>query len=313
MKRTIIYVFGPKRLASLYFSNKELEQKDGGWLKIGLTSSDDDDKDKRDIAMDRINGEVRTGIPEVCQLFDVFEYPEQKGQIDNTIRNLLTDDIYNLECSKTHNKTVKQNEIKAGREFVYGASRSQVLSAVAKFERDLILQNYGKNGFEALMLLILKNSTDVSSFEDEEEVNATASTTKFEDCDKLWNAVIARIKPHINATISNTAGRPYIDIKSPTQNDFTYNIGYSVRRGTVNVAISTDKGENAKDAMISYIEDHDIRSHIPSITMKQGVKNKKKWAWSTSDTLDKSFDELVDWFANTILAFYNAFEKRARL
>lgn len=27
MKRTIIYVFGPKRLASLYFSNKELELK----------------------------------------------------------------------------------------------------------------------------------------------------------------------------------------------------------------------------------------------------------------------------------------------
>ena len=33
MKRTIIYVFGPKRLASLYFANKELELKNGGWLK----------------------------------------------------------------------------------------------------------------------------------------------------------------------------------------------------------------------------------------------------------------------------------------
>lgn len=30
MKRTIIYVFGPKRLASLYFANKELELKNGG-------------------------------------------------------------------------------------------------------------------------------------------------------------------------------------------------------------------------------------------------------------------------------------------
>lgn len=33
MKRTIIYVFGPKRLSSLYFSNKELNREDGGWLK----------------------------------------------------------------------------------------------------------------------------------------------------------------------------------------------------------------------------------------------------------------------------------------
>ena len=309
MKRTIIYVFGPKRLASLYFSNKELEQKDGGWLKIGQTSSDDDAKDKREVAIDRINQEVKTGIPEVCKLLDVFEYPEQKGQVDYTIRNLLTDDIYNLECSKAHNKTVKENEIKAGREFVYGATRSQVFSAVAKFERDLILQNYGKDGFDALMSLILKNSTEVSSLEDEGDADATASTIKLEDCDKLWDAVITRIKAQINATISNALGRPYIDIKSPTQNGFTYNIGYSVRRGTINVAISTDKGEKAKDAMIGYIEDNDIRSQIPGLTMKQGVKNKDKWAWSTSDTLDKPFEELVDWFANTILAFYNAFEK----
>lgn len=309
MKRTIIYVFGPKRLESLYYSNDKLEQEDGGWLKIGQTSSDDDDKDKREVAMDRINKEVKTGIPEVCKLLDVFEYPEQKGQVDYTIRNLLTDDIYNLECSKAHNKTVKENEIKAGREFVYGATRNQVFSAVAKFERDLILQNYGKDGFDALISFILRNSTDVSSFEEEEDANATASTIKLEDCDKLWNAVIARIKPQINANITNPAGRPYIDIKSPTQSDFTYNIGYSVRRGTVSVAISTDRGEGAKDAMIGYIEDNDIRSQIPGITMKQGVKNKDKWVWSTSDTLDKPFDELVDWFANTILIFYNAFEK----
>ena len=313
MKRTIIYVFGPKRLESLYYSNNELEQKDGGWLKIGQTSSDDDAKDKCDVAIDRIRQEVKTGIPEVCKLLDVFEYPEQKGQIDNTIRNLLTDDIYNLECSKAHNKTVKENEIKAGREFVYGATRSQVFSAVAKFERDLILQNYGKDGFDTLMSFILKNSTDVSSFEDEGDADASASTIKLEDCDKLWDAVITRIKAQINATISNAPGRPYIDIKSPTQKDFTYNIGYSVRRGTINVAISTDKGEEAKDAMIGYIEGNDIRSQIPGITMKQGVKNKDKWAWSTSDTLDKSFDELVDWFANTILTFYNAFEKSASL
>ena len=96
MKRTIIYVFGPKRLASLYFSNKELEQKSGGWLKIGLTSSSDDGMDKRDLAIKRIKPESRTGIPEVCQLFDVFEYPEQRGNTDGKIRNILTNDIYNL-------------------------------------------------------------------------------------------------------------------------------------------------------------------------------------------------------------------------
>ena len=159
MKRTIIYVFGPKRLASLYFANKELELKNGGWLKIGLTSSSDDGMDKRDLAIKRINPESRTGIPEVCQLFDVFEYPEQQGKTDDKIRNILTDDIYNLECSRIHNKEIEKHEIKAGSEFVYGVTRNQVFNAVAKFEHDLILSEYGKEGFDALMNLIKKNHT----------------------------------------------------------------------------------------------------------------------------------------------------------
>lgn len=47
MKRTIIYVFGPKRLFSQYFSNTELNQQDGGWLKIGQTSETDDNREDR--------------------------------------------------------------------------------------------------------------------------------------------------------------------------------------------------------------------------------------------------------------------------
>lgn len=46
MKRTIIYVFGPKRLSPLYFSNTELSQQEGGWLKIGQTSEENDNIDK---------------------------------------------------------------------------------------------------------------------------------------------------------------------------------------------------------------------------------------------------------------------------
>ena len=65
MKRTIIYVFGPKRLSPQYFSNTELSQQEGGWLKIGQTSEENDNIDKWKSAMARINQEVRTGIPEV--------------------------------------------------------------------------------------------------------------------------------------------------------------------------------------------------------------------------------------------------------
>ena len=125
MKRTIIYVFGPKRLSPQYSSNTELKLQEGGWLKIGQTSEENDNIDKWESAMVRINQEVRTGIPEVCQLFEVFEYPEQTGNTDDAIRSLLTDDIYNLECSKVHNQNIDKYEIRAGREFVYGEQEAK--------------------------------------------------------------------------------------------------------------------------------------------------------------------------------------------
>ena len=174
------------------------------------------------------------------------------------------------------------------------------------------------------MALIQKNNTDVSPFENEEEADTDVSTPKSEFCDRLWDAVVVRIKSQVNATINNVAGRPYINFKSPTQDGFYYDANYSVRYGMANVAIATDNGEakqmvngeltvDAKQAMNKYIADNDIRSQIPNLSIKQGTRNEKKWSWVVSDTLDKSFEELVDWFANTILTFYNAFEKSATL
>ena len=104
MKRTIIYVFGPKRLAAKYFANDEMAQQEGGWLKIGQTSETDDQKDKWDCAMNRIKAETHTGIPEVCQLYDVFEYPYKAGNNDYVLRTILAEDMYHLECSKMHNR-----------------------------------------------------------------------------------------------------------------------------------------------------------------------------------------------------------------
>ena len=55
MKRTIIYVFGPKRLSPQYSSNTELKLQEGGWLKIGQPSEENDNFDKWESAMVRIN------------------------------------------------------------------------------------------------------------------------------------------------------------------------------------------------------------------------------------------------------------------
>ena len=316
MKRTIIYVFGPKRLSPQYFSNTELNREDGGWLKIGQTSETDDNKDKWDRAMERINQEVRTGIPEVCQLFDVFEYPEMSGKVDDRIRDLLTNDIYDLECSKAHNQNLDKYEIKAGREFVYGVTRNQILNAIAKFERDLILERYGKEGFDEFMELIKRNNSGESPFEpdtEDDSDNAQANGNETQEakiawCNNLWDRVIAKVKdkvPHI----SNPTGRPYIGFKSIKHDGFSYDCGYSTRYNMATVAIYTTGGEAAKDELQNFIAQNNVLSVLPDLKLKPGARQANKWAWFVSDTLDKSDDDLVDWFANTIISFYNAFEK----
>lgn len=311
MKRTIIYVFGPKRLSPQYSSNTELKLQEGGWLKIGQTSEENDNIDKWESAMVRINQEVRTGIPEVCQLFEVFEYPEQTGNTDDAIRSLLTDDIYNLECSKVHNQNIDKYGIRAGREFVYGVTRSQVLNAIAKFERNLILDNYGKEGFDNLMQMIKDNNSGDSPLEINQDIDPSAEIStnkKSEWCDNLWNSVIDKIKSTIGSSISNPKGRPYINFNSPRRKDFFYDCGYSVRYGITTVTISTLNGEDAKTQMDEFIAKNDVLTQLPDLKLKQGTKQKNKWAWLITDTLDKTDDELVNWFADTILKFYSIFE-----
>lgn len=94
----------------------------------------------RESALRRIKTEVRPGIPEVCQLFDVYKFPYREGNNDDVVRTLLAEDIYTLENSKFHNRETEQDKyvIKAGREFVYGATRNQVRNALAKYEKALL-------------------------------------------------------------------------------------------------------------------------------------------------------------------------------
>ena len=267
--------------------------------------------------MERINQESRTGIPEVCQLFDVFEYPELSGKVDDRIRNILTNELYSLECSKVHNQGLNKYEIKAGCEFVYGVTRNQVLNAIAKFERDLILERYGKKGFDEFMELIKHNNSGELPFEPDTEDdsddakvnNKETQEAKIAWCNNLWDKVIAKVKDKVQSHINNPQGRPYVSLSSPTHDGFFYDCGYSVRYGIATVTITTYKGEEAKNHMQQFIANNNIISQLPNLILKQGAKNENKWAWLVSDTLDKSEDDLVDWFANTIISFYNAFEK----
>ena len=121
--------------------------EDGNWLKIGETHSQDETSDKLEIAMARVRLETHTGIQYTCRLYDAFEYP-YKSKTDDAIRKILAEELFDLGTSKATNKNITDPyEIKAGQEYVYGATRDQIKNALAVFERNLLLDNYGKSNY----------------------------------------------------------------------------------------------------------------------------------------------------------------------
>lgn len=157
------------------------------------------------------------------------------------------------------------------------------------------------------MELIRKNNADEEETTPNIEDNgAMPADAKTEWCDQLWEKVIEKLD--LDVKITNPQGRPYIYFMSKANRVFSYVLGYSVRYGSTTVSIETYQGEIIRDELNRFIADNDIISKIPNLKMNHGIKNKEKWAWSVSDTLDKSDDELVDWFVNTLLIFYPTFE-----
>lgn len=307
MKKTIIYVFGPRRLADIYFSdNKPMNLDFGGWLKIGQTATSDSNQDVRSCALNRIRQESKTGIPEVCQLFDIFEYPEISGNTDDRVRDILTDEVYKLDSSKKQNSDKeKYAEIKAGREFVYGVTRKQVLNAIARFERDIILHHYGKDAFDLLMECVKNNAKNLSRDDMESEGNGTENNETAQWTDGLWEDVKNRIcssSPQIGK-ISIPKGRPYFFINSAKYKDkLFYTIKYSIRKGMASVSVETDKGNAVKEEIESIISTKPENNELKEIKAIPGVKSDKKWEWPLSTSINKSYDELVQWYVDTILS-----------
>ena len=324
-KRTIIYVYGPKRLSEKYLSDKPLVKEEGGWLKIGQTEDsgklDWREHTLRERALKRIKQISKTGIPETCLLFDVFEYPiSPDNKTDNEIRNILTRDIYNLESSKENNKMVDDSEIKAGQEFVYGVTRSQVLNAIAKFEHDLLIEFYSdeskKGEFDTLMQMIIENQDgspyevdgDIGDDENHQDVEGPAVTGddgKF--CDSLWRDVIDKIKSKIKGKILCYPGRSYICFKS-SRDGYGYNIEYSKRNETVSCGIYTLIGTEKLNELNGYIRDKNIKESLVDLNLTQGKRNKNKWRWCLFDTTNKPYQELVDWISQNSINLYLAFE-----
>jgi len=148
---TIVYVFGPEQCGDKYLNNDVLTREAMEWVKIGQTDFDgiiDEVTPEmlKEQSMKRIKQEIKTGIPVTCKIFDVFIFPKVREngvvrnvKIDNLIRRKLCEEIFSIENSMKINKEVRNDNslIPAGDEFVYGASRPQILYAVQSYDHEL--------------------------------------------------------------------------------------------------------------------------------------------------------------------------------
>lgn len=305
MKRTIIYVFGPKRLEQHYQNNEPLPDNVTGWLKIGLTTVDNDTVDKWDAAKKRVYYEVHTGIPETSVLLDVFEYPYVSGKPDDEVRDMMTNDVYSLANSKANNKLISNPyEIRAGQEFVYGASRKQILAAIAKFERDLVIKFKGKPELNRLIEMIEQNKLDVS---DDQDAYKTTNSLLTASIDKFYDKLIKSLPQYIKSN-SHYPGKNYLIVPSKHKNA-DYVLTFSVKRSITRVYFETHGGISEKDRFEQLIVENDIANKVIGLKeTQQGVKKQDKYYWEVSGEYDGSEERVIEWFVKTTEAMYNVFE-----
>ena len=142
------------------------------------------------------------------------------------------------------------------------------------------------------------------------ESEETVSTSNGNvDYDALWEAVTAKLAKDVKTRITTPKGRGYILIASGVnKGNLTYVCGYSVRAKLASVGIETYAGEEGRSAIQAMIDDAPKKFVLKDVEAKQGVKNKSKWAWGVGTSTDASTDELVTWYAETVIELYKYFE-----
>lgn len=126
----------------------------------------------------------------------------------------------------------------------------------------------------------------------------------------LWEAVAAQLSDTVKTRFNIPKGRSYCSITSGMHKGLIeYWAQFLVRENKAQAEIETFGGEEAKSTIEAIIKTAPEGHIIKSATVKQGAKNKDKWAWSVTTSLEGLNDEqLVKWYADTLKAFYTFFE-----
>ena len=135
----------------------------------------------------------------------------------------------------------------------------------------------------------------------------------FKNTDQLWGAVIAKLPNEIQEKVSAPAGKPYIHIKPQSKHlgikDFKYCVEYSSKAEKASMHVeSLNGGEEAKAKIQKFIDCHEDGHILDGVVPQQGAKNNNKWSWEVATPANELNEELVQWYIDTINAFYEFFE-----
>ena len=83
---------------------------------------------------------------------------------------------------------------------------------------------------------------------------------------------------------------------------------YRVKTNEAGVALETYGGEEVKTIIDDLLSRTPADSAVGQAELSQGKKNKDKWNWTLINTIDKYDRNIIQWYADTILAFYRAIE-----
>jgi outer membrane protein OmpA-like peptidoglycan-associated protein len=126
----------------------------------------------------------------------------------------------------------------------------------------------------------------------------------------LWKVVSSRLANTVKTRISIPEGRSYFSIASDKYKGLiTYQTEFRARDGKAQVAIETFGGEAAKASIEAIIAKAPNDHIVKTATARQGAKNKDKWAWAITVSIENLTDEqLAEWYVKTISALYTFFE-----
>lgn len=316
-KITVVYVFGPSKDYDIYMSGKSVE-----WVKIGMTEKKNPTKSNEDVAITRINGEARTGIPVLCKLYDVFAFPSN-GKVDLQVRRKLNEIGYSEIDFSFRKSELDAKEIKPGTEFVYNINRNQVKHAIISYTYDLLMNCISPFNAENLVENA-KSLYDVVSenfkIEDpipEDELTVNPSSKGSRDLLPFWNKVKSYLKEY---NLMDYGPYEVVNSKHP---ECKYCMAYYKRTESLAVYFESYAMKNTQkkiyhrkpkgDEVLKILIQDAINANRPSAEMcgllpEQGKKRSDKWAWVSRKSAVENEDENAKWVAEKFVEMYSYFE-----